>query len=219
MYALAQIIDHHYARGSAQSAKRRLMQFGQVCVLERNTKSRTAFRLWPSVITNSRVRRYLPLCGSRTMGPVPLVHLSFFSRSGFDHYPGFGRGRSDQLPNEALDAGITPRKTVAVHQILPDGHRVATLGQTGFDDLPVGLTSARRRAAARWLRRFFGLRVGGHLNGRFCRIPSPATWRTHRDSRSPEICPGGHAISAARRGYHADIMAGCLVFRLWNPTE
>ena len=43
----------------------------QICVLERNTSSRTAFRLWPSVITNSRVRRYLPVCGSRTMGPVP----------------------------------------------------------------------------------------------------------------------------------------------------
>src|SRR4030095_148351 len=30
--------------------------------------SRTNYRLWPSVVTNRRVRRYLPLCGSRTIG-------------------------------------------------------------------------------------------------------------------------------------------------------
>lgn len=39
--------------------------------LDRNTSSRTAFRLYPSVRTNSRVRRYLPLSGSRTIAPVP----------------------------------------------------------------------------------------------------------------------------------------------------
>ena len=43
----------------------------QICVLERNADDRTAFLLCPSVITNSRVRRYLPVAGSRTMGPVP----------------------------------------------------------------------------------------------------------------------------------------------------
>ena len=31
----------------------------------------TALRLQPSTITNIRVRRYFPVCGSRTMGPVP----------------------------------------------------------------------------------------------------------------------------------------------------
>jgi hypothetical protein len=39
--------------------------------LERKTSSRTDFRLQPSVMTNNRVRRYLPLNGSRTIGPVP----------------------------------------------------------------------------------------------------------------------------------------------------
>jgi hypothetical protein len=47
-------------------------------------------------------------------------------------------------------------------------------------------------------RRFFGLRVGGHLYGRFCRIPSPPAWRTHRDSRSPEICSSGFAANMRR---------------------
>src|SRR5438067_2522950 len=36
--------------------------------LDRNTSRRTNLRLCPSVNTNSRARRYLPLCGSRTMG-------------------------------------------------------------------------------------------------------------------------------------------------------
>ena len=39
--------------------------------LDRKTSSRTHLRLQPSVSTNSRVRRYLPLSGSRTIGPVP----------------------------------------------------------------------------------------------------------------------------------------------------
>ena len=50
-----------------------------------------------------------------------------------------------------------------------------------------------------WLpRRLFGLRVGGHLYGRFCRIPSPPARRTHRDSRSPEICTGSFAANVRR---------------------
>ena len=40
-------------------------------VLERHTSKRTDLRLLPRVNTNSRVRRYLPLCGSRTIGPDP----------------------------------------------------------------------------------------------------------------------------------------------------
>jgi hypothetical protein len=47
------------------------MQLGQIRELDLNVSSRTGLRLQPSVITNSRVRRYSPLSGSRTMGPVP----------------------------------------------------------------------------------------------------------------------------------------------------
>jgi hypothetical protein len=39
--------------------------------LERKVSRRTALRLQPSVITNNRVRRYLRVSGSSTIGPVP----------------------------------------------------------------------------------------------------------------------------------------------------
>ena len=32
----------------------------------------------------------------------------------------------------------------------------------------------------------------------FAGIPSPPAWRTHRDSRSPEICSGGFAANMRR---------------------
>jgi hypothetical protein len=44
---------------------------GDSGALERKISSLTDLRLRPSVKTNSRVRRYLPLSGSRTIGPVP----------------------------------------------------------------------------------------------------------------------------------------------------
>lgn len=127
------------------------------------------------------------------------AHLSFFSRSGLNHHAGFGRGRPSQLPHEALEAGVATRETMAVHQILPDSHRVAALCQSGFDDLPVGFASARRMATV-WLpRRFFGVRVGGHPYGRFWRRLSPPARRSHRDSGRPKICPGGFAAKMRRR--------------------
>jgi hypothetical protein len=69
------------------------------------------------------------------------------------------------------------------------GKTACESSQFGFDDLPVGFTGARRRAAVWLLSRLFGVRVGGHLYGRFWRVPSPPAGRTHGDSRSPEICP------------------------------
>jgi len=52
---------------------------------------------------------------------------------------------------------------------------------------------------AAWLpRRFFGRGVGGHLYGRFWRIPAPPACRTHRDSGSPEIGSGGFAANLRR---------------------
>ena len=39
--------------------------------LERKVSRRTDLRLQPRVITNNRVRRYLRVSGSRTIGPVP----------------------------------------------------------------------------------------------------------------------------------------------------
>ena len=100
-------------------------------------------------------------------GAGAVVDLSLFAWCGFDHHAGFGRRGPAQFSHEALDAGIAPRETVAIHQVLPDGHRVAAPRQCGLDDLPVGFASARRGTAAGLPRRVFGLRVGGHLYGRF----------------------------------------------------
>ena len=44
---------------------------GSVNEIDALVSRRTDLRLQPSVITNSRVRRYLRLSGSRTIGPVP----------------------------------------------------------------------------------------------------------------------------------------------------
>jgi hypothetical protein len=70
-HALAQIVEHHHPRGSAQSAKSRLVQ------LSPDLRAGTEYQQphgFPAVAQRhheSRVRRYLPLCGSRTIGPVP----------------------------------------------------------------------------------------------------------------------------------------------------
>ena len=51
--------------------KARSCSSAKIRELERKVSRQTDLRLEPSVITNSRVRRYLRLSGSRTMGPVP----------------------------------------------------------------------------------------------------------------------------------------------------
>ena len=43
----------------------------RVCALDRHVSSRTALRECASVKTKSRVRRYLPVSGHRTIGPSP----------------------------------------------------------------------------------------------------------------------------------------------------
>jgi len=51
--------------------KARSCNSAQMRALERKVRRRTDLRLQPKVITNNRVRRYLPVSGSRTMGPLP----------------------------------------------------------------------------------------------------------------------------------------------------
>ena len=94
------------------------------------------------------MRRYLPLLRIAHHGTVAVIHLRFFARRGFDHHASFRRGDSALLAHEPLDAVVAPREAVVVHQILPDGHRVAATRQPQFDDFPVGLAGARRGAAA-----------------------------------------------------------------------
>ena len=43
----------------------------QICALDRHVSRRTHLREYPSVSTKRRTRRYLPVFGSRTIGPSP----------------------------------------------------------------------------------------------------------------------------------------------------
>ena len=70
-HALAKVVQDHDPRHAAKPAKGLFMQLDHTRVQEWKASSRTDLRLQPSVRTNSRVRRYLPLSGSRTIGPVP----------------------------------------------------------------------------------------------------------------------------------------------------
>ena len=70
-YAFAQVIQYNDAGNTTQPAEGFLMQLSpDTCT---GTERQQAYRLaaQPNVITNNRVRRYLPLSGSRTIGPVP----------------------------------------------------------------------------------------------------------------------------------------------------
>ena len=144
-HAFAQIIEHHHASHSTQSAKRFLVQLGPD---PRAGAEHQKANRFPAVSQRHHEQPRAPvLAGVRIAhhrtGAV--IDLRFFAGRGFNHHAGFRRGRSAQLPHEALDAGVSPGETVAVHQVLPDGHRVAALRQLGFDDLPVGFAGARRR--------------------------------------------------------------------------
>jgi len=69
-HALAQIVEQDDARGAAQPAKGPFVQFGPDARTGAEGQQMN-LRLQPNVSTNNRVRRYLRLSGSRTIGPVP----------------------------------------------------------------------------------------------------------------------------------------------------
>src|ERR1700734_1924993 len=77
--------------------------------------------------------------------PGAIIDLRFFTRGRLNDDARFRRGRSAELPHEALDAGVSFAEAVAVHQVLPNGHGVPAFGQLSFDELPVGLAGTLRR--------------------------------------------------------------------------
>ncbi|MBV8829353.1 MAG: hypothetical protein JO108_09030 [Acidobacteriaceae bacterium] len=87
--------------------------------LDWNTKRRTHFRLYPSVKTTSRVRRYFPVCGSRTIGPVcdyfcagyGGVRVDIHSTGGFDIGPPAGIASKDryEIEPEAIHMHVLER--------------------------------------------------------------------------------------------------------------
>src|SRR3974390_1190228 len=120
----------------------------QTRALERHTNRRTDLRLLPKVITNSRARRYLPLCGSRTMGPTAVIDLGFFPRCGEDHGPRLWWLIAVQLVDETLHVLIAAAQATIGNQVLPDRHGIATPAESQLDCLPVGLTGAGSGTAA-----------------------------------------------------------------------
>src|ERR1700689_5104120 len=94
------------------------------------------------------------------------------ARNGLNHHASLRRRRSTQLLDEALDALIAGGEAMAVHQVLPDRHRVPATRHPQLNRFPVRLRGAGRGTASwLWLRGgpTGGLRakVGGHLYGRF----------------------------------------------------
>jgi hypothetical protein len=71
--------------------------------------------------------RDYPVFGSRTIGPTAVTNLGFPAGGRFYNHACFGRCRSAQLPYETLHAGIFLTETVAVHQVLQNGHHVQDL--------------------------------------------------------------------------------------------
>src|SRR5277367_1622211 len=71
-----------------------------------------------------------------------------FARCSLDHHASLRPGRSAELVYETLDALITGGETLAIHQILPDRHRVAPTRQPQLDRFAVRLAGAGSRTAA-----------------------------------------------------------------------
>src|SRR5271157_5360410 len=130
--------------------KARSCNSAQIRELERKVSRRIDLRLQPSVITNSRVRRYLRLSGSRTMGPAPygagpVIDLRLLAGCGDDHHAGFGHLGSAPFAHEPLHALVAAGEAVLADQVLPDGPRIPASTEPQLDGFPVGLASAGAR--------------------------------------------------------------------------
>jgi hypothetical protein len=70
-HAFAQVVEHDHSRCSTEPPKSPLVQLSPGLSTGPEHQQPNRFAAEAQVNTNSRVRRYLALCGSRTMGPVP----------------------------------------------------------------------------------------------------------------------------------------------------
>ena len=174
-HALAQIIEHNDARAATQPAEGLLMQFGPD--LRAGPEHQQANRLAAVAQSQHEQPRAPVLAAVRVAhhraGAV--IDLSFFTGCGLDHCAGFRRLLAAKLADEAPDALVAGGEAAGVHQILPDRHGVAAMGEPEFDGVPVGPAGAGRWTAAglRFGRRGCAAgqlraKVGGHLTGRFC---------------------------------------------------
>jgi len=74
---------------------------------------------------------------------------------------------SAKLADEAFDGVVSAAETIAVDQVLPDGHGIALPAQSQFDDFPQGFAVADTLLGRWQLKGCFSekslIKVGGHL--------------------------------------------------------
>jgi hypothetical protein len=76
--------------------------------------------------------------------PRAVVNLAFFPGWGFDDRPHFRRRGAAYVAHESSHVLITARAPVAVHQVLPDSHRVPAAFQLLRGQFTVRFATARR---------------------------------------------------------------------------
>src|SRR5579885_1884217 len=190
-HALAQIIEHHHASGPASPAKRLLMQLGPDT--RTGTEHQKANGL-PAVSQRQNEQSSAPILAVLRIAhhrAGAVINLGLLTGSGFNHHAGFWRRRSAQLPHKAFHAGVFFAEAITVHQVLPNRHGIAALGQCSFDELAVRFAGARRQAGTRRTGVVSGTilvsRVGGRLCGRFWLSASPTAWQPERNAGSSQI--------------------------------
>src|SRR6266496_2090060 len=102
--------------------KARSCNSAQMRELERKVSRRTDLRLQPSVITNSRVRRYFRLSGSRDHRTSAIIDLRLLAGGGDDDDARFGGLEAAPLAHEALHALVAAGEAELGNQVLPDRH-------------------------------------------------------------------------------------------------
>jgi len=199
-YAFFQVVEHHDFGGAAQPAKRSLMQLRPDARTRLEGEQPDAFAA--AAEREHKHPRAPVLSGVRVAshGALAVVDLRLFPRGGLNDGARFRRLLSAQFANVAPHRLVSAAEAVHVHQFLPDGHGIAALRQRGLDELAVRLAGADGGGRSRipgagvgghpgGTGRFCRRRVGGHLVGRFCRPPAPA-------SRWPRGNPGRLQILA-----------------------
>ena len=173
-HALAQVVEDHDPRGSAQPAKGLLVQLGPD--VRTGVEDQQADRL-AAVAQRQHEQARAPVLAAVRIADHragAVVDLGLFAGGGLDHRAGFRRLAAAELADESPDALIAAGEAADVDQILPDRHGVAALREPQFDGFPEGFAGAGRRTALR--PRFRPCRrlverlpteAGGHLAGRF----------------------------------------------------
>ena len=151
---LAEIIEHDHSRGAADATKGLLMQLGPG--LRTGAEDQQSNRL-PAATKRQHEEASAPvLAGVRIANhrTLAVIDLSLFTGRGFDDRTSFWLRGALQFPDEAPNALIAAGEAAEIHQVLPDAHGVAALGESDFDRVAVGCTGAGRGTAAGfWLGR------------------------------------------------------------------